>query len=200
MTRRSNTLTSNAAWPLLAPITPVQQQQVVAATEEFIARASQLLQREIATIPVLFNLRGRAAGMYWHKQGVQLIRYNPWLFAKYFEDNLRNTVPHEVAHYLSDRLYGLRAIRPHGKEWRALMQLLGASPEIRHNYDLQGIPQRRQQRFTYRCGCRSYELGTVRHRRIASGRGYYQCRHCAAKLTYAGTNAAAELDAILMDV
>ena len=180
----------------LDPISVVQQQLVIAATRELLMRARDILQHNFADIPVQFNLKGRAAGMYWHKQGVRVIRFNPWLFAKYFDDNLHSTVPHEVAHYLCDCLYGLRMIRPHGREWRALMQLLGAAPQTRHAYDLQGVPQRRQQRFTYRCACRSYALGPQRHRRIVSGLGYYQCRHCAAKLTYAGTKAVAELDAI----
>ncbi len=174
-------------------ITSAQQQVVNTATQQLIQRARVLLQRDFADIQVRFDLKGRAAGMYWHKQGVRVIRYNPWLFAKYFEDNLHNTVPHEVAHYLCDLMYGLRTIRPHGREWRAVMQLFDAAPTIRHTYDLQGIPQRRVPRFNYRCACRSYALSAQRHRKIASGQGFYQCRHCAAKLRYAGTTAAAEL-------
>lgn len=168
----------------LVPITDAQQHAVITATQQLIQRARVLLQGDFADIPVRFNLKGRAAGMYWHKQGVRVIRYNPWLFAKYFDDNLRNTVPHEVAHYLSDLIYGIRSIRPHGREWRALMQLLDAAPTTRHAYDLQGIPQRRVQRFHYRCACRSYALSSQRHRKIASGLGFYQCRHCRAKLTW----------------
>jgi SprT protein len=120
--------------------------------------------------------------MYWHRQGQRVIRFNPWLFGKYFDDNLRNTVPHEVAHYLCDCLYGMRTIRPHGKEWRALMRLLDAEPQVRHQYDLQGVPQRRQHRFAYRCGCRRHALSAQRHRRIQRGLGFYQCRHCGERL------------------
>jgi SprT protein len=165
-----------------APLEPLQQQQVVAATQRHIAHAGAVLDRRFDAVTIRFDLKGMAAGMYWHKQGMRVIRYNPWLFAKYFEDNLVNTVPHEVAHYLCDVLYGLRTIRPHGLQWRAIMQLFDAAPVVRHQYDLHGVPQRVVRRFPYRCDCRQYQLSSIRHRRIATGTGYYQCRQCGTKL------------------
>lgn len=164
------------------PLTPQQQQQVVDATQGYIGVAQRYLGLAIAAITVRFDLRGRAAGMYTHREGQRTIRFNPWLFANFFADNLQNTVPHEVAHYLCDVIYGLRSVRPHGKEWRTLMVMLGAEPLTRHHYDLQGVPVRRQRRIAYRCACRQHALSLQRHRRIQSGLGYYQCRHCGSKL------------------
>ena len=171
---------------LIAPITVQQRQLVLNATEQYIALAAEQLQQQFPNIPVVFDLKGRAAGMYRSYQGKREIRYNPWLFAKYFEDNMQNTIPHEVAHYLSDVLYGIRTIRPHGRQWSALMEILGATPSRKHTYDLSGIPQRNLRRYTYRCACRHYELGAQRHRRISRGVGFYSCRQCETHLRYCG--------------
>jgi SprT protein len=142
----------------VAPIGPERQRCVVETTRRTIARASVLFGLDFAEIPVTFELRGRAAGMYRVQRGRRLIRYNPYLFAKYYRDNLANTVPHEVAHYITDVLYGLRNVRPHGPEWQAVMHALGAQPEATCRYDLDGIPVRRQRRFTYRCACTTHSL------------------------------------------
>ena len=171
---------------LITPITAQQRQLVVNATYQCIDLASTRLQQVFANIPVVFDLKGRAAGMYRSYQGTQEIRYNPWLFAKYFDDNVQNTIPHEVAHYLSDVLHGLRNIRPHGRQWCELMHSLGALPSRKHTYDLSGIPQRNLRRYAYRCACRGYELSRQRHLRITRGQGFYLCRQCETNLLYCG--------------
>jgi SprT protein len=136
-------------------------------------------------IPVFFDLRGRAAGMYRVARREAIIRYNPYIFARYFEHGLQATVPHEVAHYITDRLYGLAHVRPHGKEWRGVMQALGAEPRATARFDLHGIPLRRQRRFAYRCDCSTHQLSTCRHKRIATGAMRYHCRSCGGELVLA---------------
>lgn len=169
----------------IEPITEAGQQQVVAATRDCIERAGQLLGREFEQPTVSFDLQGRAAGMYRVHRRQRHIRYNPYIFAKYFSDNLDNTVPHEAAHYLTDMLYGLGNIRPHGDEWRTVMQLLGAKPAVTCRYDLSGIPLRRQQRFSYRCACSMHAMSAVRHNRVLRGSGKYVCRQCRTELVFA---------------
>ncbi len=160
------------------PISIEQQQQVRLATAATLQQISELLNKRLAPIPVYFNLSGRAAGMYRVAQDEREIRYNPYLFAKYFDDNLANTVPHEVAHYVADSLYGLKNIKPHGVEWQALMRMLGAEPSVTCRYDMAGIPQRRLQRIEYHCGCRSHQLTTIRHNKIQRGQARYLCKGC----------------------
>lgn len=168
------------------PIDQSQQRRVVSATRECIQRAGRLFGREFLLPLVSFDLSGRAAGMYRVRRQQQEIRYNPFLFGKYFDDNLANTVPHEVAHYLADELYGLRNIRPHGAQWKAIMRKLGAEPAVTCRYDLSGIPQRRQRRFDYSCGCSHHAVSAVRHNRVQGGLGSYQCRQCRQPLVYTG--------------
>jgi len=169
---------------IIDPINLQQQQRVIAETEHYIEQAAQLCDRRLAMIPVAFNLRGRAAGMYRVRGQQREIRYNPFLFAKYFDDNLANTVPHEVAHYVIDCLYGLRQVRPHGREWQTIMHGFGVKPERTCRYDLEGVPQRRQQRFRYQCGCATHQLTTQRHNKIQRGLARYLCRQCQQPLAY----------------
>ncbi|MBD3670694.1 MAG: SprT-like domain-containing protein [Gammaproteobacteria bacterium] len=166
----------------ISPIDNVAKQEVTALTQHYIELAADHFKRDIPAIEVLFDLKGQAAGMYRVRRNQRCIRYNPWLFAKYYQDNLANTVPHEVAHYICDRLYGLRRIKPHGNEWRDVMMMFGAEPQRTCHYELDGIPRRRQQRHPYRCACREHELSAVRHRRHQSGRAQYLCRYCKQPL------------------
>ena len=148
------------------PIDARQRQQVLEATEAWLQKARDIYALALAPIEVVFDLCGSAAGMYRVRHGARCIRYNPWIFARSLDDNLAVTVPHEVAHYVVDCLYGLSRVRPHGREWRAVMRALGASPRVSGRYDLSGLPLRRQQRFAYRCDCSSHQLSAVRHNRV----------------------------------
>jgi len=168
------------------PIGQSRQQQVVAATRACIQRAEQLFERDFQLPHIRFDLSGRIAGMYRVCRQQHEIRYNPYLFGKYFDDNLANTVPHEVAHYLVAELYGWRNIRPHGAQWKAIMHRLGAAPLVTCRYDLSDIPQRRQRRFDYVCDCATHRLTTVRHNRVQYGQEKYLCRQCRQPLVFSG--------------
>jgi SprT protein len=171
---------------IVLPIDAGQQRQVRDVTDACVQKAREIYARAFAPIEIHFDLRGTAAGMYRVRRGERRIRYNPWIFARYFEDSLTVTVPHEVAHYVTDCLYGLARVRPHGAEWRAVMRDLGASPRVTGCYDLSGLPLRRQQRFAYRCGCSKHHLSAVRHNRVQRGEAVYLCRKCRSTILYAG--------------
>jgi SprT protein len=165
----------------IAPIQAEQQEQIIAATEACIYQASTILEQSFDPIPVMFDLKGRAAGMYKVNKKRRMIRYNPYLFAKYFTENLTVTVPHEVAHYVVDVLYGIRSTLPHGKEWRNVMAMFDADPSVTCCFDLDGIPTRHYKRFVYSCSCRTHELTRIRHNRAIKG-VRYNCRRCKQAL------------------
>ncbi len=167
---------------LVEPIGSRHEQRVRALTDEYIARASRIYEREFPTVPVLFDLKGRAAGMYKSYNRNRIIRYNPYIFAKYFNDNLLTTVPHEVAHYVVDMLYNAGKVRPHGAEWQRVMLSLGAEPKATGNYDLSGIPVRQQKRHAYQCDCMTHRISTARHNKIIRGKAHYYCRNCRSSL------------------
>ena len=171
---------------VIEPLDQNRQQQVIEHTRHYIRLARQLFSINMPEIDIRFDLRGRSAGMYrvtgsghiFSGSKRREIRYNSHIFAKYFQDNYTTTVPHEVAHYVSDLIYGLKNIRPHGKEWKAIMQAFGADDSVTADYDLAGIPQRRQTYHAYRCACRQHQLSATRHNRIRRRRGRYYCQHC----------------------
>ena len=106
------------------------------------------------------------------------IRYNPYIFSKYFDDNFATTIPHEVAHYVTDIIYGLKNIKPHGREWKEVMDAFGANASVTADYDLAGLPLKRQAVFTYQCDCREHQLSTTRHNKITKRRYKYTCNYC----------------------
>jgi len=170
---------------MIEPINQRQRNTVIVHNNLYIERARTLFGRHFDPVDVLFDLSGGSAGMFKVSGRRCWIRYNPWLFAKYFQENLTGTVPHEVAHYIVHRLYGLHRVQPHGREWLAVMEAFEADPSVTGKFDLRGIPQRRQRRFTYLCDCRRHQISTRRHNIMLRGEGSYQCIYCAAELTLA---------------
>jgi SprT protein len=176
----------NSSAPVILPLSLEQQQLVIAQTRFYIRQAGKVYDFRDSPPMIRFNLKGRAAGMYrvrhdskqLFRQQHREIRYNTYLFSKYFEDNFTTTIPHEVAHYISDLVYGMKNIRPHGKEWREIMRFFGADASVTANYDLSGIPLKQQNYFTYRCACREHQLSSIRHNRITRYHYQYLCNHC----------------------
>mgnify|MGYP001818016493 CR=1 FL=1 len=139
---------------------------------------------DIAEPNIRFDLRGKTAGQVRIRDGkVCLVRYNLSLLHRYPEDFVRATVPHETAHLVTLRLFGA-GVKPHGREWRAVMRLFGTEPRRCHDYDVEGLQARRIRRFHYRCGCRSHQLTSIRHNRILDGQ-VYLCRGCGHPLELA---------------
>lgn len=172
---------------LIVPIDKEQRQQVITSTRDYVKWASSLFDYTFDPVAVRFDLRGRAAGMYMTRQGQRCIRYNPYIFAKNFHHSLNNTVPHEVAHYVTDILFGLRSIRPHGEEWKKVMRAFGISrPRATGDYDLAGVPVRRQKRFKYACDCREHQLTSVRHNKVQHKKARYECRYCGTAVVFMG--------------
>ncbi len=167
---------------MIEPIGAEQQAAVTALTQDYVKRADAVLEQGFAPIEVCYDLSGTSVGMFKVEADHCFIRYNPWLFAKYFEENLSGTVPHEVAHYIVHCLYGRRRLRPHGAEWLDIMELFEADSRVTCDFDMTDIPQRKQRRFDYTCGCRIHELSTRRHNAIQQRRHRYQCLHCGDDL------------------
>lgn len=172
---------------LIQPIDDDRQAAVAAEATRYMEMASSYYNIAIKPIPVLFNLKGKVAGMYRVKQvrfgkPYREIRFNPWIFAKYPEDSWCNTIPHEVAHYIADKLHGFNNIKPHGKEWQQVMRSFGAEPLVRGSYSLEGIPRRAVKYYDYRCNCRQVQLSSYRHRKIQKGLQIYRCVDCHAPL------------------
>lgn len=157
------------------------QGRVTERTRALLSEGARRLRLAPPEVQIRFDLRGRAAGQARFGAGLPaVLRYNPVLLAANAEDFLATTVPHEVAHLLAYCRHGAR-IRPHGREWRALMELFGVAPERCHSYDLSVLPGRVLRQFDYHCACRGHQLTSIRHRRVLAGQ-VYLCRDCATPL------------------
>ena len=162
-----------------------QQEEVVRRAHSFIVAASEIFNIKLPLPAIKFDLSGRSAGMFRLQNGRAEIRFNPWIFARWYEEHLDHTVPHEVAHYVVSRLYRGRRIRPHGAEWRAVMHAFGVPPRVTCSHlpeDIADLPQRQMRRYDYSCDCTSHQLSAVRHNRIRRGQATYACRHCGGAL------------------
>jgi len=130
---------------------------------------------------VRLDLRGRAAGQWRVRGGIELLRFNPEAFLLDWEAHFPATIAHEVAHSLVYRRHGPGNVRPHGPEWKAIMSALGFRPEVTHRTPLSG---RRSRVYIYKCKCRSHRLGPRRHY-LVTRRGYrYNCAECGSRLHF----------------
>ncbi len=157
----------------------------IARTGELLSQAAVDLGVRVKSLEIRFDLRGRAAGQArcgapHGIRGPWTIRYNPVLLRENPDSFLAETIPHEVAHVVAFKRHGHR-IRPHGPEWRAIMEQFGAAPERCHRYDLSRVPRRATRFFLYHCGCGEHQLSTIRHHRVLAGQTYV-CRRCTGPL------------------
>lgn len=142
--------------------------------------AEQYFRRTFHRPQTSLCLRGQSAGAA-HLQSNRL-RFNARLYRENCEDFLRQTVAHEVAHLVAYQLHGLK-IRPHGKEWQAIMQQVFGLPPVRcHAYRL---PPAWRTFYLYHCRCMQHPLSPQRHGRIRRGQ-LYLCRSCNGRLTFSG--------------
>ncbi|MGN8158046.1 SprT family zinc-dependent metalloprotease [Salinisphaera sp. SWV1] len=160
-------------------------------TAYWIGRAREITGASPRRLPVpevRFDLRGRAAGQAVFARRTRRchVRLNAALLASHPKEMLAETVPHEVAHVAIYRLYGRRA-KPHGAEWKALMQAFGVDASPCHALPAQ--PTRQLRRYRYACGCDEPAwLTSIRHKRARAGTAYI-CRVCGVRLTYAEPDA-----------
>lgn len=132
-------------------------------------------------VRILFDLRGKTAGQVrLPARGQPVIRYNAVLLAENGRRFLNRTVPHETAHVVAFWVFG-SGIRPHGAEWKRVMELFGADTRRCHDYDTSRSATRRLTLVTYHCGCREHRLTRIRHNRILTGQ-VYCCTACGTFL------------------
>lgn len=95
---------------------------------------------------------GRAHYITWE------VEFNAALLTENVDEFIETTVPHEIAHLITDlvypeahsRAYGKKR-SPHGAEWRSVMRTLGvANPQRCHTFDVASVSNRKP-RTEYLC-------------------------------------------------
>lgn len=159
-------------------VTAQIKQRVEAKLRQGIATIEQHYKRKLEMPAIRYNLRGATAGRASYTEWY--IQLNPVLLMENLEDFIARTVPHELAHLATDRIYpeahnrgdndeaagifrmmslrGRRFRRPkreiHGTRWQEIMRVLGVKDITRcHQYDTTNVSQRKA-RHEYKCaGC-----------------------------------------------
>lgn len=148
---------------------------------------------------VQYTKRGTTAGVAHLREWI--INLNPVLLMQNVDTFLQRTVPHELAHLITERVYpeAHKRIRgakrePHGEKWQSVMRKLGAPVSRCHSYDVSDARVKRNiTTYTYQCPkCQHiYTLGAKRHKRHQEAPAYgYSCGKCgrAHKLVYVSAN------------
>ncbi|MCK3658515.1 SprT family protein [Pasteurellaceae bacterium Pebbles2] len=140
----------------------------------------QLAERQFQrtfTMPVVnYDLRGVKAGVAYLQQNE--IKLNRTLLLENSTEFIQQVVPHELAHLLVYQLFG--RVKPHGREWQALMQNVFHLPaDTCHQFDVQSVQGKT---YAYRCQCQVHQLTQRRHNKILQQSAVYFCRKCQQKL------------------
>ncbi|GLO59876.1 protein SprT [Vibrio sp. MACH09] len=147
---------------------------------KYIHLAENQLGNKIPVPSVGFKLRGKVAGkaylQQWH------IRLNPVLFRENPLAFINEVIPHELAHLLTFQKFG--KVRPHGTEWKAMMEDVLSSPaKTTHSFDISSVQGRT---FEYHCQCQMHALTIRRHNKVRTNKASYHCRQCQQLLKFSG--------------
>lgn len=154
--------------------------QVQQAVRQYIEKARTIYKKEFAIPVVRFDLSGRTGGQaIW---GQHVIRVNPVLCAENFNEYIKQTIGHEVAHLITYAVYGVRS-KPHGHEWQSVMRRFGLPADRCHQYDTTNSRARQTTKIKYSCNCKVHEVGPTLHRRMQLG-ARYTCKTCGCVLKF----------------
>lgn len=111
------------------------QQQIIERCNEIIETAKTTYGIDLSHVRVLFDLKGRAAGMAVRRGIAYSIRFNAdMLHREAFEHVLNHTVPHEYAHIICMMVPRLGS--DHDSGWRRVCLSLGGNGQTRHSEDV----------------------------------------------------------------
>jgi len=136
-----------------------------------------------------WNPMGRTAGRA-HYLG-NLVELNPDFINNHLDELINQTLPHEIAHLVSVKVYGLQLGRGHGRFWKSVMYALSPlDVEVRrcHDYSLEGVSKIRPRPYEYVCHCKdkTFSLTANIHGKIQRGQKRF-CTRCKATIILKST-------------
>ena len=151
-------------------------QRINRKTIETMAILSQKCNHPLLPPQIVYDLRGRTAGQ---AIGGRKVRLNLQLLLdpRFQENMIEQTLPHELAHIAVRQLFP--HAKSHGREWQAMMRLLGLPAERCHNYET--TPARVKKKYATHCDCKTHPVTITIIRRMRQGTPYF-CRNCGAQL------------------
>jgi len=124
---------------------------------------------------LIFKNLGCTAGRAWSTK----IEIDLTLMEQDFEECLEDTLPHELAHTVCNKMHPKE--RGHGRDWKRVAAFLGARPTRCHDMSL-----RHRKPFIYKCGCpgKEWELSKRMHNDVQYRNRWRKCRTCKVKFTF----------------
>lgn len=136
---------------------------------EYLLIAEEKFHRTFKFPEIRIDLRGRAAGKV---NSDFLIRLNSEAVEKYPERIINDTLPHEIAHYIANKVF---SVRGHGLSWRSVCKVLGMKNVSRtHDMNLSSVGDS----FVYECSCRELNFSKRRHNNVVKRGMNYKCNFC----------------------
>ena len=154
--------------------------QIIDKVHEIFDNASKIFNRDFDFPTILFKKRGKVAGIANHVTNT--LNFNMVLLTENTDHFLKTTVPHEWSHLIARELC-LHRIQPHGREWKAVMIKLGASPNRCHSYNTANSTVYEKTKYVYICSCQKHAVGPVRHKKLQKG-VRYTCNRCKGNLNF----------------
>ena len=115
----------------------MNKDQISAKVYEILKKTEMLYNRNWDDVNFNINwCKGKAAGRCGtHWPGGKLKKCNLFFNLAIAAENgkFEETITHEIAHFVAYKMYG-RNIKPHGLEWKSVMNDLGYSGDVYHNY------------------------------------------------------------------
>lgn len=146
--------------------------------KELIAVLPSDIQEQLPEYTIKFFHNSHTAG---RCRGISQIELNRDLLDSHRDEQLGETLPHELAHCLTHQFSP--GAKPHGYEWKTWMAKLGRKPEVCHRMEQPHVRRNRQKRIPYVCDCgKTYQFTTARHNKVIVDGRTYICKQCRGEL------------------
>ncbi len=141
--------------------------------------AERVYRRKFKAPTIVYALKGSIAGTATYSNWT--VNLNAFFLLNEFEEMIRTTIPHEIAHLIARAVYG--NIRSHGWEWKSVMRSFGLNAKRCHNYESRDIRTKKTRRFHYTCFCsRPCKVGLNVHKKVQSRNSHF-CVKCKKALS-----------------
>lgn len=132
--------------PVIQLLTPELRKKIEVKIRECLEIAEKRYEQKFEMPEVRYDIKNTDGGTATFQQW--LIRLNLILCFENESHFIATTVPHEVAHLVARRVYHAKIaatgkkMRPHGPEWKEVMELFKLPAKVTHSYDVTSIARK----------------------------------------------------------
>jgi len=134
-----------------------------------LTRAGEMygLERQMANVVIRLDIKGhRVAGMAMRRGFQFTVRFHPDAIAKHYDEMVKDTIPHEVAHTVCQMRPELGA--NHDRGWKRVCRSLGGDDSRTHEMEFGNRPAKMAFNYITETG-HVIDLGRIRHAKLQNG-------------------------------